>query len=362
MRIRNRPNIVGSQELFLRYLAATVPGDDPESADPEGLLETLLTDYAQPVLNRVVRSRLGSLYTPADAVELISEAMLELLRRLRALGERGEPAGALPFEALAAGVAVNTVHRFYAQRFPERNRLRKRLRYIIETGDRFRLWPGANGSAICGLARTRDEEPLASAADVERCLDEMRARALPVHPLGSFVWEILRRLARPIDLSRLTAMAAGLIGIQEPAWISPSAAGEDQAPALPPDPAPSASMRLELRERLENLWREVLLMSPRHRSALLLSARAPNGSALSLAVDLGIASFREVAGALEVTMEELAELWNRLPLEDNEIAARLGLARQQVINLRYAARERLDRRENRAEQDPRPIRGYTRSS
>jgi hypothetical protein len=63
-------------------------------------------------------------------------------------------------------------------------------------------------------------------------------------------------------------------------------------------------------------------------------------------VDLGVASFREVAEALETTPEELAGLWNRLPLEDLEIATRLGLERQQVINLRCTARERLARREN----------------
>ena len=63
-------------------------------------------------------------------------------------------------------------------------------------------------------------------------------------------------------------------------------------------------------------------------------------------VDLGVASFREVAAALEMTPQELAEVWNRLPLEDREIAARLGVDRQQVINLRSTARERLARREN----------------
>ena len=90
---------------------------------------------------------------------------------------------------------------------------------------------------------------------------------------------------------------------------------------------------------------EVLLLPTRHRQALLLSSRAPDGAALWLAVDLGIASFAEVAGALEISPQALSELWNRLPLEDLEIATRLGLDRQQVINLRCTARERLVRRE-----------------
>ena len=60
--------------------------------------------------------------------------------------------------------------------------------------------------------------------------------------------------------------------------------------------------------------------------------------------DLGIATFQELAGMLGMAKEELAELWNRLPLDDNEIGARLGVERQQVINLRSAARQRLQRR------------------
>ena len=347
---------MGSQELFERYLASPAPGDDPDS-----ILETLLTDCAPPILNRVVRKRLGSLYTPEDAAELTSEAMLELLSRLRALGEGGATSD-LPFDALAAGVAANTVYRFFAQRFPEHNRLRKRLRYVIETGGRFRLWTGPDGAAICGLAHTSPQragqgaaaaERLVDAADIERCLDRLRRRPMPAHPLAPLVFEILRTLARPIDLSRLTTLAAEVVGIEEPSWVSAQAGGEEEIPGLPADPAPSAAMRLELRQRLERLWPEILRLPARHRSALLLGARTSAGAAVGLVVDLGVATFREAAAALEIGPEELAELWNRLPLEDLEIAARLGLDRQQVINLRSTARQKLARRENAGDSAPR---------
>ena len=45
-----------------------------------------------------------------------------------------------------------------------------------------------------------------------------------------------------------------------------------------------------------------------------------------------------------MTLEEFGEIWNELPLDDKRIAALLGLTRQQVINLRKSARERLTRR------------------
>jgi hypothetical protein len=58
----------------------------------------------------------------------------------------------------------------------------------------------------------------------------------------------------------------------------------------------------------------------------------------------GIASLRNVARVTGLEPEKLAEIWNRLPLEDSAIAGILQVTRQQVINLRKSARERLARR------------------
>jgi hypothetical protein len=45
-----------------------------------------------------------------------------------------------------------------------------------------------------------------------------------------------------------------------------------------------------------------------------------------------------------MSAENLAAIWNDLPLEDIRIAELLQLTRQQVINARKSARERLARR------------------
>jgi len=60
--------------------------------------------------------------------------------------------------------------------------------------------------------------------------------------------------------------------------------------------------------------------------------------------ETGIASIRQIAATLEMEDEELAELWGKIPLDDLEIAQRLSVTRQQVINLRQSARKRLGRR------------------
>jgi Spy/CpxP family protein refolding chaperone len=58
----------------------------------------------------------------------------------------------------------------------------------------------------------------------------------------------------------------------------------------------------------------------------------------------GIATMRQMAAVVEMTIEEFTGIWNELPMEDAKIADLLRLTRQQVINLRKSARERLARR------------------
>jgi hypothetical protein len=53
---------------------------------------------------------------------------------------------------------------------------------------------------------------------------------------------------------------------------------------------------------------------------------------------------REIARVIELPALKLAELWKDLPLSDLVIAEMLGIPRQQVINLRKSARQRLGRR------------------
>ena len=322
-----------SQEIFERYLAA-VP---PEEA--EALLAELLVTHGQPLLQRAVERRLGRRRRPADAADLANEATAELLARLRTLRADAN-AAAFRFDALATAVAANTVHRHWGRLFPEWGRLRKRLRYAVETDGGIALWRNPRGELVCGLEGAGPESGEAAELEIAKCRavlqEEDGGKARPVSELAR---RILARLARPIEFRALADMVARLSGVRD----RPPLALGDHAAAVP-DPAPDAGQRLAERERLEILWREIRDLPPRQRAALLLNLRTSHGAALWIWADLGVARFDELAACLEMTPRELAELWNRLPLEDMEIAGRFGLERQQIINLRQAARQRLARR------------------
>jgi hypothetical protein len=98
----------------------------------------------------------------------------------------------------------------------------------------------------------------------------------------------------------------------------------------------------ETRPTLGRLWKEICELPLRQRVALLLALKDGEGlDAVSLLGNAGVATMREISEVLEMKPADLAAMWDDLPLDDAAIAERLGIARQQVINLRKSARQRL---------------------
>jgi hypothetical protein len=103
--------------------------------------------------------------------------------------------------------------------------------------------------------------------------------------------------------------------------------------------------QLDIRQSLQILWEGICSMPVRHRRALLLNLTDGRGDNLIAYLPiLGIASIRAIAEALVYEPQDFAALWPTLPLDDLTIADRMGLTRQQVINLRQSARASLRRR------------------
>jgi hypothetical protein len=102
---------------------------------------------------------------------------------------------------------------------------------------------------------------------------------------------------------------------------------------------------LEQQHMLALLWQEVCQLPYRQRIALLLNFKdAREQDLVSLLPYTRTATIEQIAEAIELPLIEFLRLWNKLPLDDATIAGLLGATRQQVINLRKCARERLERR------------------
>src|SRR5258708_5400631 len=108
---------------------------------------------------------------------------------------------------------------------------------------------------------------------------------------------------------------------------------------------PSPLAALQSRQLMNILWDEIAQLPRNQRAALLLNLRDSESlDALALLSLSGVATTSQIADAIGIGVDQLMSLWKSLPLEDRVIGELLNVTRQQVINLRKSARERLRRR------------------
>ena len=333
-------------------LRGFVEAEDEEQA--ERRLESLIEQHVNPLVRKIVRRKLSA-YMPSkafpdeDLEDVAGDAVLVLLKRLRAL--RAHP-GASDIESLddyTATTAYSACAHHLRRRYPERSRLKNRLRYAVGRNARFALWQTAEGALCCGLSRWRGAPPDAAAsgrlAQMEQTPDRWPSdwkrpvvinRADPV-PLVS---EIFEHVGGPIEFDDLVSLVAGIWQVDR----TRQHGAEDLFDRLS-DTDTAPELAIDRRRFTERLWEEVQQLPVRQRWALLLNLRDSQGAGMLWIFPVtGVASMRAIAKALELTVEDLAALWGRLPIDDAMLAGRLGCTRQQVINLRMSARKRLSNR------------------
>lgn len=294
---------------------------------------SVLVTYARPTIQRVLSSyrEPDSAIGPVEAEDIASTVLLRLVRRLQSVVE-GEDEAIGSLADFAATLTYNAIYDFMRSRYPERTRLKNKVRYVLSRDRRFRSWSTDRG-LTCALASSM---PMDNVAELPRRGWAARRRVEPERTAEA-IEELLRSAGQPVLVEELVRSLAELWNIADPRPV--------ELTADAPDPARTHAMRLEKRQYLESLWREIRDLRGPQRAALLLNLRdADGGNANALFVLAGIATFDEVAAAIGMSSQRLTELWAELPLDDLGIAERLQLTRQQVINLRKAARARLARR------------------
>jgi hypothetical protein len=299
---------------------------DDQAADE--LLGRLLFDEAEPLVRGVFGRRLRGVASPQDCEDLTAELILDLIVRLRrdrlATGGRA----VANFYSYAATAAHHACDRFFRSRYPLRHRLKNRLRYVLGEDPRFAIWTDGRGITVCGWAAWKGQPP--------GTLVGGRAAISPSIPLEVALEDLLEAAGKPLELDELTDALYETWAIRDVESPGHLAGGH---------PAAGLEAAIDNRRQLDRLWTEILLLPAAHRTALLLHLRDhQSGPILALFPASGVASIDQVAAALEMPVEELAELWDRLPLDDSEIGLRLQMKPQKVINLRSAARHRLARR------------------
>jgi hypothetical protein len=330
--------------------------------ESESLLARLVYEYADPIIKGILKRKLGVSLTLADrsynnqdALDIASDVHALLLSHLHRLKQQAAASSIHNFRGYVAIKTYSAYNAYLRRKHPQRWRLKNRLRYLCSHQPAFALWQNAEGEWLCGLVAWREEARAAASAQLRgqlrdylisaknlRLPNEQSAGSEPTAALMT----VFEAVGCPVELDELVNVMAELWGIRE-TTNSPSL-GTEAIGTLEEDladPHVSVEFTLDRRLYLQRLWREILQLPTNQRAALLLNLRDEQGAGvLALLPLIGIASLATIAQALELPEERMTKLWYDLPLDDALIAKMLGGTRQQVINLRKAARARLRRR------------------
>lgn len=349
--------------LLLPFLQAT------DEAVSQRVVERLVHEHAEPVIQGVIRRKMGvSLRSRLSgrqsqdeqwAEDVRGEVIVQLLTRLRDLKSRPNGEVISSWRGYVAVTAYRACDKHLRQKYPQRWSLKNRLRYLLTHQSGFALWESGEGDWCCGFAVWRDQQKTAvRTGRLQQLCDNPQGfarAALPQEDVArmdprALLAAIFNYLTHPIELDDLVNVVADLQGIRDEATITTTAVSDahDKAGDLIEqvrDSGAGIDEELSQRAYLEHLWSEIRQLPPRQRAALLLNLRDGQGRGVIALLPLtGVATLRQIAEALDMSAEKFAALWNDLPLDDNTIAEHLSLTRQQVINLRKVARERLARR------------------
>jgi hypothetical protein len=348
----HRPeNGAGIDPILLPFLAAA----DAQTA--EIALEELIAAEAYPRIRDIVGYKLRQheerRRAADDCADVQSEILLQLVARLSELRANPHSHAIHDFRGYVAVAAYRSCYDYLRRKYPQRHSLKQRIRRVLVRAADLDCWE-ADGIVLCGQKERRGSASqsatgpnfIASFRESFPALSHFLASRGTANEagLGDTLREFFRQVPWPVELDDLVAI---MMEFQPVGSICRTALSEEEREQrmnqLRADPM--LAERLSHRAYLNNLWKEIEQMSSRHCTALLLHLRDDRGeSPMDLFLTMQIAPFPQIAAVLGMKEEELAGLWNRLPLDDAAIAERLGLRRQQIINLRSSARERLARR------------------
>lgn len=389
----------------------TIRTDTPSQVLPVGAVrrarEKIFIEQIGPTVQAILRHKCGvgldmrdRRSDNLDALELYHDVMMRLWERMAWAGPGGEPDAIGDARAYAASVTRNAWSDHLRQQYPNRTRLKNRLRYYLNREAGFVLGVDATGEWLvtrvdegCDGAMRTDDDAGAEhprVAGLRIGIDRLPAEAMPARTFDTMRPDDWRQLLdaifdhvrAPMTIDDLVAVCAALLDVRDGHAIRLDDA-RDALENLSSHPATEPHGIAQTRSMLRRLWVLVQRLAPDCRLAYLLNIPGPGKSRGDIEVLLrdGVATMGQIEASLALDddayrllgrsldgvdscatalvypggpSERFVQLWRHLPLADALIARVTGLQPQQVINRRTLALRQLakgfglDRRAGRA--------------
>jgi DNA-directed RNA polymerase specialized sigma24 family protein len=333
--------------------------DATDEGVEELLLSRIICEEVDPIIRRALRYKfhtsLNNLETSrshAEIEEIYHDIRLHLLKKLRDLKQAPFDHPISKLESYISTTAQHVCNEYLRRKYPFRRQLKDTIRYHLTSHPELALWKTMDNRWLAGLAIWRGEAAPSSAeadtephqallANLDDALQRVDVARLKMPELITLIFNSCKC---PLELADLTDLIARLRYIKDYPVESLEGDGSHLIEQLSSAQGDLDTV-LEYRQLLQYLWSEICQLPPLQRTALLFNLRSPTGiNVITLLPATRVATFEQIAEALNISTEEFERLWSDLPMDDLSIAQYLGASRQQVINLRKNARERLARR------------------
>ncbi len=92
-----------------------------------------------------------------DALDVGNDVHTLLLAQLRAIKARPNVTSISNFASYVAAIAYNACYGHLRKKYPQRARLKNRVRYLLANNETFVLWESPERQWLCGFAQWRDQ-------------------------------------------------------------------------------------------------------------------------------------------------------------------------------------------------------------
>jgi hypothetical protein len=344
--MQHDPKDESSDSILGPFLAAK------SEAISDDLLCAIIDEHAEPIIRKILRSKLRvslnerGTQQNQDALEIAGDLRATIVSTLRTLRQNPNQTAIASFPDFVAIKTYSACADYFREKHPQRWRLKSLLRRRLRQNSRFALWQAEDKRWYAGFSGRRETGSEAEVSDASHSDSHPPDAKLNDAQMKSdeFLSALFERSGGPIGFDEVVKIAAETWDIRDPPAESIDTSGSERDHQFTSS-EPRVDLALEQRLFFEQVWREVCQLPLLQRAALLLNLRdSRDGGVISFLPFLGVASKRELARLLEMPYEDFRKLWSELPLDDFRIAQMFGITRQQVINLRKTARERLARR------------------
>lgn len=335
-------NVIAQKEVLLMdFLSAKT------EIDAENFLNRLFEETIIPQIRKVLASYITLSSDEKDEIQ--SDAQTRILAKLWKLRAENAPTKPIrDFSAYISTITFNSRKDFILRKQPEWRRIDYRLRRLKEEKDCvWHFFSDADGNEFVGLKKGEKQH-----SEIE--LEEIISLICEKYPNHLFL-KTQELVPSILEIARgamtKNEMIKASLEITESANFEEIELPEEMSEFLSHS---EDEYLLSQRQTgfLHRIWDEIKTFPPNQRKVLLLSLKESRRTeAVSLLLKKRIATIKEIADALEISLEGFSDIFAKLPMTSQEIAEFLDIKdsektskEQKIDNLRRIARDLLRRR------------------